>query len=95
VAVNRLADQHLLDERPRLGSPDLCAEGQHVPAITQHHRAVDGRQATNRIGRILECAVARAGANQLAQLGERRRDLIRHRDDRLAPGVRAVRHHEE
>src|SRR2546425_8382014 len=95
VPEDWLTDENVLYERPGLRAPDLCTEGQHIPAIAQHDGAVYRRQPADGVCGILERAVACALTNEVAELRERWRDLVRNRDDRFAPRLCAVRHHQE
>jgi len=95
VPEDRLADQHLLDERPRLGAADLGSECEHIVATAQHHRAVHRREPADRVDRLPEAGIARTLAHQIAEFRERRRHGVGNRHDRFAPGIGAVRHHEQ
>ena len=85
----------MLDEWAGLGTPDLRAEREHIPAIAEDDGAVHGRQPADRVGCLLEGDVARALADQVAELREGRRDGVGDGHDRLAPRFGAVRHDQQ
>src|SRR2546427_12024241 len=95
VTEDWLTHENILYEWPGLRAPDLRTECQHIPAIAQHDGAVYCRQPPDGVRCVLERAVAAAVANQVAELRERWRDLVGNGDDRFAPRLRAVRHHQE
>ena len=68
VTEDRFAHQHLLDEWAGLGTPDLRAEREHIPAIAEDDGAVHGRQPADRVGCLLEGDVARALADQVSKV---------------------------